>query len=326
MRNVLLVGNPADRTIVYFLAYCELRGLAPSVVSLYETADTGAWDLAIPDDGASWIRGGRDEPAIDLSAVDAVYFRWTGMADSGDKQVEARRTLLAQNVRLWSETAHADFINRPDSASHNGSKSLHEAFLSSEGFAVPPSITSSDPTELVAFAREHESVVLKTVSGVRAQARFVDEDEFEGYSAERGPVHLQQFVGGSDLRIHVIGDQVVAIRIESRAEAVDYRSSSAKPQFELFDLDAETCRALVSSTARQGLTFAGWDFKATPSGELWCLECNPMPGYSYYDRKVDGAISEVLVDRLWESSREAESTPGDRARTDLAKADDLLTQ
>ena len=42
----------------------------------------------------------------------------------------------------------------------------------------------------------------------------------------------------------------------------------------------------------------GWDFKVDAEGRYWCLECNPMPGYSFYDRLGQGAVSRALVELL----------------------------
>jgi hypothetical protein len=42
----------------------------------------------------------------------------------------------------------------------------------------------------------------------------------------------------------------------------------------------------------------GWDFKVDRTGRYWCLECNTTPGYSYYDRVCEGAISDALIEVL----------------------------
>lgn len=61
-------------------------------------------------------------------------------------------------------------------------------------------------------------------------------------------------------------------------------------------LEFRTHRELAAEVSvEQGLVFAGWDVKLDREGRYWCLECNPMPGYSCYDRVGDGAISDALI-------------------------------
>jgi len=56
-----------------------------------------------------------------------------------------------------------------------------------------------------------------------------------------------------------------------------------------------------------GLLLAGWDFKVDSDGRAWCLEANAMPGYSSYDRRLGGSISNEIL-RLMGSSVEAPAT------------------
>jgi hypothetical protein len=62
-----------------------------------------------------------------------------------------------------------------------------------------------------------------------------------------------------------------------------------------FDAPHREAELLVRRTADQGLLFAGWDFKVDSDGTYWCLECNPMPGYSRYDRVCDYTIIDALT-------------------------------
>ena len=134
--------------------------------------------------------------------------------------------------------------------------------------------------------------ISKTVCGVRADTVMVTEEDFAAFDADGGPVHLQRCVRGDDARIHVVGDQVVAQRVE--AGAVDYRRDGALGRMTIFEPPGPLCDRLIRSTADLGLAFAGWDFKIDETGDYWCLEANPMPGYGPYDACCDGAISRAL--------------------------------
>jgi D-alanine-D-alanine ligase-like ATP-grasp enzyme len=106
---------------------------------------------------------------------------------------------------------------------------------------------------------------------------------------------VQRLIEGDDVRAHVVGDQVFGARFRSRA--IDYRKDRAAERGPT-RLPAELSRLLVRRTADQGLVFAGWDFKVDADGVWWCLECNPMPGYSFYDRVCGYTVSDALIGLL----------------------------
>jgi hypothetical protein len=295
--DVIAIGQPTDQAIVNFLAQCKRLGLDPTPLSLREIADAGTWDLAVPEDGPSYVKlGGK---VIPLGDVKAIFCRWTTAPPAGDVAIDARRRVLSNALRLWTLTSGARVVNRTGAASHNGSKSLHETILASAGFAVPATISSSDAKTLQEFCATLPRCVIKTCSGIRARCRVIDPTELEGYASSRGPVHLQEYVRGADLRVHVIDEETVGLLIETEGEAIDHRSDGGITRYSRFELERGVAGALVEATAAQGLAFAGWDFKVDTDGKLWCLEANPMPGYSFYDRRLDGAITRALVRVLW---------------------------
>lgn len=102
------------------------------------------------------------------------------------------------------------------------------------------------------------------------------------------------------MRIHVIGSDVIAILIKNSGASIDYRDSGSRAEYSAMSLDNSLSGKLIESTSALGLVFAGWDFKIDSSGAFWCLEANPMPGYSFYDQFVNGAISASLIDYLWQ--------------------------
>jgi len=121
---------------------------------------------------------------------------------------------------------------------------------------------------------------------------MVTQEDFAAFDRASGPVHLQRCVAGDDARIHVVGTEVVAQRVE--AGAVDYRRDGALGRMTIFDPPDAVRDRLIASTAALGLAFAGWDFKIDAAGDYWCLEANPMPGYGPYDAHCDGAISRAV--------------------------------
>jgi glutathione synthase/RimK-type ligase-like ATP-grasp enzyme len=197
----------------------------------------------------------------------------------------------------WLEHIPGIVINRPGVFTcDNCAKPLHEAHLTELGFRVPAALTSACAEELMAFASGCP-VIVKTISGVRANTRMVEPQEFSSFDPRQGPVHLQRYIAGTDVRAHVVDRRVHAEHIA--AQAVDYRQCAAGMRTNSSYTFAEPIAAkIVEATTQVGLEFAGWDFKIAPDGTLWCLEVNPMPAYDGYDRRLSGVITDSLLRRL----------------------------
>jgi hypothetical protein len=290
---IYAVGLQADRTIAHFARFARKFGHAVQILELASIAESG-WSFSLPAGYKSWVTslGCR----IDLDPAAGYYCRLTDLSSAIEGEREARdwRGMLL-GLSSWLETIPGSVVNRPGHSCDNSSKPLHEAVLRRMGFQVPASLTSSDGVRLQNFCKAAPSVV-KAISGIRADCRRVEPEEFEDFSPEYGPVHLQHMVQGWDLRVHVIEGTIHAQIIESNA--IDYRIADSETVYREVQLSIELADRLVSCSRALGLTFAGWDFKVTPEQEFWCLEVNPMPGYHSYDLRLDGRVTETLCAAL----------------------------
>lgn len=300
MSTAYAIGLGSDGTYAYFLAEAARRGADVVAIDLREVVASGDWRLAIPDDGASWLRvAGR---RYDLDPVGGYFCRIIDLSKlEPDPQLAARWRWLVTALLAWLDHLPGHVVNRPSMWADNGTKPLHEARLGRAGFCVPESLTSSDPNRLRTFAAEGTTIV-KALSGVRATARLVGPDEFDGFTAKRGPVHLQRYIAGNDVRVHVCGTRIHAQEIEAPA-VVDYRiADAANIRMTDCDLPAVLAEQVVTSTRDAGMLLAGWDLKVDSDGTYWVLETNPMPGYDWYDRKLGGAVTASLLDLLSEAA------------------------
>jgi hypothetical protein len=286
---IVAIGVDVDDTFAGFVHRALEAGAAFRCINL-RVAVRGAWRFDLPPAGPAMIEHAGQELA--LAPDDGYFYRpidpsWA----KADPMVAHRWRGLFSGLRAWLDAAPGRVANRPSRGAHNGSKPLHEAMLRDLGLRVPESLTSSDPDQLRAFVREGPAIS-KTVCGVRADAVMATEDIFAGFDPASGPVHLQRHVAGDDVRIHVIGEHIVAQA--AKAGAVDYRRAGAIARMEPIEPPGALRDQLVAATLQIGLDFAGWDFKIDAQGAYWCLEANPMPGFGPYDGRCDGAISRAL--------------------------------
>lgn len=287
MRTVA-IGVDVDDTFTTFVQQSLAAGAEPLCINL-RVAVSGAWRFDLPADAPARLL--YDGQKIELAPDDAYYCRLIDLSAGTPPDVARRWQGLMTGMRAWLDAVPGKVANRPSGGLHNSSKPLHETVLRGLGWRVPESLTTSDGEALRAFARNGPTIS-KTVCGVRADTVMVTETDLEGFEPASGPVHLQRCVPGDDVRIHVVGDRVVAQRAD--AGAVDYRRGGGLSRMQVFEPPEDIRRRLIETTPALGLAFAGWDFKIDEAGDYWCLEANPMPGYAPYDDHCDGAISRAL--------------------------------
>lgn len=290
---IVAIGVDVDETFARFVDQA-LKAEVPLRVVNLRAAVHGSWRFALPARESATIQYG--DETVELDPNDSYYCRLIDLSShESDVAVVRRWQGLLGALRVWLDSVPGIVVNKSNGGAHNSSKPLHETVLRELGFEVPDSITSSDRDMLVQFVRDGEAVS-KTVCGVRADTARVSESDFDNFDPSSGPVHLQRLVEGDDARIHVIADQLIAQRVS--ADGVDYRRTGAIGEMEVFDPPLAIRDLLIAGTKKFGLTFSGWDFKIAESGRYWCFEANPMPGYSPYDSRCDGAISRVLLNCL----------------------------
>ena len=257
-----IAGTRADPVMLHFATRCVVAGVPFADLDLMEAAERGDWDLSLPPDPQDRISGAEDVRLADLSGI------------------YVRPIYLGTTV-----------VNRPGGYQFNSYKPAHYDWLAAHGLAVPPSLMSSDRDRIEAFLADGRTVV-KPVCGTRATTRELTANGLDQLAGSDVPVMVQRLVAGDDVRVHVVGETVIAVRFSS--DAIDYRKDRNAPRRPV-EVPHDLAALLVELTAKQGLLFAGWDFKLDKEGMYWCLECNPMPGYSHYDRVCDFRISDALI-------------------------------
>jgi hypothetical protein len=290
---IYAVGLDSDRTFVYLLRELLARDVAVQPINLRAVVP-GRWRLSVPDDGSSFVETSDERIALDPCA--SYFSRIVDLSSVQGTLVEAHLWRgLVSAISSWFEAIPGTVVNRPGGDACNASKPLHEHVLAQQGLRVPESLTSSDHRLLQEFAARGPTVV-KTVSGVRANTRLLDDAELARFDRRQGPIHVQRLVKGVDVRAHVVDDTVHAELIE--ANAVDYRAATGFKRFERHQLPRQLEVDLVRATGDMSLRFAGWDFKRDSHDTYWCLEANPMPGYESYDRRLGGTITDALLRAL----------------------------
>ena len=199
----------------------------------------------------------------------------------------------------WIEITPARVINRMAAMASNGSKPYQMQLIHQHGFAIPDTLITNDPELARQFYRQHGKVIYKSASGVRSIVAPLMPEDFARLERIRWcPTMFQEQLIGDNVRVHVIGEQVFATRIQTGA--VDYRYAGrqgSRADLETVELDLQLAQRCVEMAHSLGLAFAGIDLMLTDE-DIYCFEVNPNPGFSYFENITGQPIARAVAEYL----------------------------
>ncbi|MGE5337728.1 MAG: ATP-grasp domain-containing protein [Gemmatimonadota bacterium] len=300
---ILLCGIPSEPPLA-LAAEALARIGAP--YAFFNQRNFAATEMAfeISASGVSgWLE--MDGLGVPLQSIVGVYSRLMDFqrlpelrGEPADSPATRHCAALQDTLTRWTEISPARVVNRIAPMGSNSSKPYQAQLIRRYGFEVPETLITNDPDAVLAFRARVGRIIYKSISGVRSIVQTFDDRDVTRLDAVRlCPTQFQQYVEGTDVRVHVVGRQVFATAVKS--DATDYRyartQSGAAAQLsatEIADDVAERCTRLTQGL---GLAFSGIDLKFAPDGRAYCFEVNPCPGYSYFEANSDQPISLALA-------------------------------
>lgn len=299
---ILLCGIPSETPLARVREELERLG-EPYVVFHQRQFDEMEMEVALsgPRVGGT-LRIGRE--VWPLAGFRGVYSRVMDdrllpelRGEPGDSPRRRRCRALHDALLRWSELAPARVVNRVGPMGSNSSKPYQAQLIRRHGFAVPETLVTDDPEAVRAFRARHGRVVYKSLSGVRSVVRTLEGADLERLDRIRWcPTQFQAFVEGTNVRVHVIGGQVFATAIETRA--TDYRYAEREggsAELRATELPGELAARCVGLARGLGLDFAGVDLKLAPDGRAYCFEVNPSPAFTYYEAHTGQPIARAVA-------------------------------
>lgn len=298
---ILLWGIPADEPLMVVRDALGRREAPCAFLDQRSVLETKI-ELSVGASLDGRLRVGEDE--IDLGEVTGVYLRpydsrrMPDVERAGPGSREEQHALQVEEALLsWVEVTPARVLNRPSAMSSNTSKPYQAALIREHGLAIPETLITTDPEAALDFRARHGSVIYKSVSGIRSiVSRLGPEHEDRLEDLCWCPTQFQEYVEGTDYRVHVVGEEVFACEIVS--EATDYRypllqnATTEMRPCELPEDCAASCRTLAAAL---NLSLAGIDLRRTPEGAWYCFEVNPSPGFTYFQKAAGHAIDDAVA-------------------------------
>jgi len=296
--TILLWGLPSDPPIANVRDALRRAGCRVTLIDQRAVAGTEVDMLA--DTGLEGLLRIGDE-SFDLTAVKAVYLRpndsreLPSVVSAGEKSELLRHALAVEDVLLsWSDLTPALVLNRPSDMAVNGSKPYQASWIESLGFQIPDTLITTDPDSALEFWRQHDRVIYKSVSGIRSiVSRLTPEHRQRFGDIASCPTQFQQYIPGTEYRVHVVGEEVFACKVISNAD--DYRYATERVDMQacrLPDDVAARCKTLAGS---MNLLLAGLDLRCTPEGNWYCFEVNPSPAFTCFEQLTGQPIAEAVA-------------------------------
>jgi glutathione synthase/RimK-type ligase-like ATP-grasp enzyme len=257
--------------------------------------------LQIDDDGVQGyiVAAGQIVPLEDIRGI---YARPLDLPQRSDRDLIARsRAQSFQSMFLdWLEFATPLVISRPHLMETNFSKPLQTQIIAQSGLQVPDTIVTNDPQAVREFWHKHQRVIFKSTSGIRSIVQELDEKSAARLDHVRSlPTQFQAYITGTDVRVHVVGQQIFATEISSNA--IDYRyarQTGRETNLQAITLPEKIEMQCLKLATLLDLPFCGIDLRRCPNGEYVCFEVNPMPAYTYYQAYTGQPISLALIKLL----------------------------
>jgi hypothetical protein len=300
---ILLCGIPSETSLAIVIEALARRGVPHMVVNQRHIRDLALEIQVDAKDLGGWLTG--PGYRLDLADVTGVYLRFMDdrelpeVAGEGEgSAVRAASRAFHDLFVQWADITPARVVNRSFAMGSNFSKPYQSQLIHAQGFDVPDTLVTNDPELVLAFHAQHGRVIYKSISGERSIVGALDPDDHDRLERIRWcPVQFQAFVGGPNVRVHTVGEEVYATIVDTAA--VDYRYATRQAgrpaSFAPYELDDDLAERCVGLAAALGLEVAGLDLKLPPDGRVVCLEVNPSPVFSYYERHTGQPIADAVA-------------------------------
>jgi hypothetical protein len=295
---ILCWGLPGDTPLSAVVEILTRKRVKNVFLNQHESLKWSV-DLCCGESISGYLR--YDGHCTDLSEIRAAYLRPYDVQQlaplASAPEALAHSLSLGEAMLAWAEITPARVVNRPSAMAPNNSKPYQSLQICSFGFHVPDTLITTDPDAALQFWEKHGTVIYKSVSSVRSIVSRLSPDRAQRIANVRWcPTQFQQYIVGTDFRVHVVGDMVFPSEIQSSADDYRYGSRTGCPakikSAHLPSKIADRCRRLAGGL---NLPVAGIDLRATAKGEWFCFEVNPSPGFTYYQDATGQPIAEAIA-------------------------------
>jgi glutathione synthase/RimK-type ligase-like ATP-grasp enzyme len=310
-----IIGGPKEPE-VRRLAHClEELGHSPLIID----ASTFPQHHSLTFGDGSWRYGDHE-----LNSVKAFFLRslhcnklTTSSAGELNRHLHALRekdSILGSLLR-WAGAQGKLILNPVDTLLCHFYKLDSLERLRNANIPIPSTLGTNDPNAVSEFAQSHKRLICKPLAG-GAEAIAISVDDLSPLflaQLQNAPVMLQERIYGDDIRVYVLGDQVIAAASLS-TDHVDFRTGHQ--DFQTTTLTEAESADIIHAAKLMSLNFAGIDFKRTKEGRHFILDINPAPMFAGFENitglEIASHIARYLVEKSMPDAFSTETDGGSR--------------
>ena len=253
-----------------------------------------------PQTGAGSFRFG-DGGQLDFAQIQSVY--WRGYSGVGPPALpDPEQAWIAENdSRSLFESLlirlPARWVNGWEGFQLHQTKPAQLARVAALAVPTPPTLWSNDPQAVRQFVATHGHCIVKPVQGGDYTIRLAP-GELTPARLELlhlAPITVQAEVPGTNIRVFVAGERVLACEV--RTGAIDFRQDQQAALL-VHALPPEIAALSRRIAGELHLLWTGIDFRLTPTGQYVFLEANPSPMFLGFEAQTGLPLTAALADLL----------------------------
>jgi ATP-grasp ribosomal peptide maturase len=310
--RVLVLTAPVDPTADVVIQHLTAAGVPfarfdaaqfPMEISLTATLDAEGWRASL---------GG-----VRLDGLHSVYYR-RPRRFAFDPAIPTEQLNWCEGQArygFWGvlENLAVTWINPPNAVQRAEYKPRQLRLARQVGLSVPPTMITSRPGDVTAFAAAVGGSIVTKALYARTPRDANGYPTGILYTAEVSPhqysdpgiaatAHLFQTTikGVYDVRLTVVGDKLFAAEIhrESGSGELDWRKNHRDLCYQPCDVPAEVAHGVRQLMCSLELTFGALDFAVDAAGSWWFYEINPNGQWLWIERQTGLPISAALAELL----------------------------
>lgn len=294
--TILILGGADDEHASHMLQHLRRGGHDAELLDSREFPSRLA--IAYDPCGQAGTLRFADGRRLNLAEVCSVYWRAYAGVAAAELPHPAQAALAANDARSLFEALliglPARWVNGWNAYLLHQIKPAQLARVAALGVPVPATLFGNDPEAVRDFADRHERCIFKPVQGGahtrRLELRYLTDKHLANLAL--APVTIQEELPGTDVRVFVAGERVLACEI--RTDRVDFRDDP-DPLITSCALPADVVAWCLRAARALELVWAGIDLRRTPDGRHVFLEANPSPMFLGFEARAELPLTEALT-------------------------------
>lgn len=298
--NILILGNSEDAHAAHLKQALTQAGATVDYLDsyLFPTQIRMSWQ---PDTqvGSLTLTGGRklkfqEIKSVFWRSISGVYI--PSLKDTSQQRIAFNDSMSA--LRSLIQACPARWVNSWQAYQFHKEKPLQLSKVKQIGVAIPATLVSNDPEQVIEFAQSQKRVISKPVYG-GAHTQFVTEERLDpkrlSLALSISPVTIQEYISGTNIRSYIIGESVYSAEI--RTASLDFREDDEAELIPV-ELPKSVQQQCLAITRELMLEWTAIDWRLKPTGEYVFLEANPSPMFLHFERQTNFPITQQLVNLL----------------------------